>query len=71
MCLHASQSCFTNVCCNGEGKQAFRRAQTTTKAADWMGPKDLVVCNKCTRHKESSGPDVGKTRICLISAHFC
>lgn len=23
ICLHASHSCFTNVCCNGEGKQAF------------------------------------------------
>ena len=35
-----------------------------------MEANDSVVCNKCTKYKENSGPDVGRTWMPLGSAHF-
>ena len=36
-----------------------------------LGWKPIVVCNKWTKYKENSGPDVGRTLMPLGSAHFC
>lgn len=58
------------VCCKGDGKQAFWWAQATPKAAAWMDASDVVVCNRCTRYSENSGPEVGRTLMSLASAHF-
>jgi len=35
-----------------------------------MGASEVVVCNRCTRYSENSGPEVGRTFMSLASAHF-
>ena len=67
----ASSSCFTRGWWEGDGKQAFWCAQATAKAAAWMEANDSVVCHRCTKYIENSGPDVGRTWRPLSSAHFC
>ena len=40
------------------------------KAAARVEANEAVVCNKCTKYKENSRPDIGRTLMSLGSAHF-